>query len=106
MTPEALDEARAREAHKRFLADDKLVNFMDLARLAISLVRTGWEPVDPDLIEAREICAAYYEGEGAGLPKPDKAARIRDGKLDSEPELVVIRTAIKRGRQLAEGSLS
>ena len=62
MTPEELDEARAKEAVRRFgEPGDKyeLANERELAAIAARLAREGWtppepEPVDPDLLAWRE----------------------------------------------------
>ncbi len=34
-------------------------------QIAAALVRTGWKPVDPDLILAREVCAELWISEGS-----------------------------------------
>lgn len=63
MMPEITDEDRAvaEEAYRLFG-----VMFSDQCRsvpeIAAALVRTGWKPVDPDLILAREVCAETFAG--------------------------------------------
>lgn len=62
-------------------------------------------PVDPLLIEAREIVAAWLEAH------PDKQARgkwtpemTRSGKLDDDASVVQALTALKRGIEIGKES--
>ena len=97
MTPEQLDEARAKKAHddtrpgcttifdpKKWWTDKAMI---EAARLA----REGWTPTDPDLIEAREIVAAvcYLNRES-----------YLNGEQDETPFVQRSLAAIKRGREL------
>jgi len=55
--------------------------------------------VDPDLIEARELCAKdAEEAQFIGLPE-----KYRAGEKDGSPAMQVVLAAIKRGRELAQG---
>lgn len=59
------------------------------------------KPVDPDLAEAREIVAVWYEANpkaGVGSRAP---SAIRSGNNDELPEIQQALTALKRGRELA-----
>jgi hypothetical protein len=95
MSPEQLDEARAREA-VRLASGCCPTNVYEVAGHALRLAREGWEPVDPDLIEAREIVARRV---------PDRAAAVGIGKWDATDSVLLALAGIRRGRQLAEGSL-
>lgn len=105
MTPEQLDEARAREAHGRVNDKSWSTKWEELnpgareARtLAARLAREGWEPVDPDLIEAREIVAKWLIDERSlGL----LAASTRRGDDDHTSQVQCTLAALKRGRELA-----
>ena len=82
MTPEQLDEARAREASKRTWPSasfDNQCDFDDYAITAARLAREGWTPTDPDLIEAREVVARLLGEEGAHI----SAAHARRGCVDA-----------------------
>ena len=65
-----------------------------------ALIAQGWtpppEPVDPDLIEVREIVARLYD-----VSWPERANSIRVGDQDHNVENVSALAAIKRGRELA-----
>ena len=57
MNPEKLDEARAKEARRRWNSNDPTIP--DIATGAARLAREGWtppepEPVDPDILAFRE----------------------------------------------------
>lgn len=104
MTPEELDIARAREAHKRTFPVHAWVtgagheeSLIEAARLA----RTGWTPVDPLLIEAREIVAKWIDA------NPNKlkmlASGVRYGAFDADPSVEQALAALRRGKELAGG---
>jgi hypothetical protein len=61
--PEITDEDRAvaDEAERLWLATGT-PGTPGIIELAAALVRTGWKPVDPDLILAREVCAETFAG--------------------------------------------
>ena len=63
MTNEELDEARAKEARRLWLAqpDSREVT---LATIAARIVRESWTPVDPDLLLAREVVAKEWADDG------------------------------------------
>lgn len=56
------------------------------------------DPIDPDLLEAREMVAKYYEGRAG----PAAARRTREGDYDGSAFLVLALAALKRGRELAK----
>lgn len=100
MSEDELDKARAEEAIRLHTSADGWENFLietkrEIALTAVRLAREGWEPIDPDLIAAREICAKSTNwGEGK---------HILEGKADREYAMTVVLQAIKRGRQLERG---
>lgn len=51
-------------------------------------------PVDPDLIEAREIVAEAY---------PSDETEIRSGEQDESADIAITLAGIKRGRELERG---
>lgn len=59
------------------------------------------EPVDADLLEAREICAVFSEARGAF----STAARYRAGEFDNvrDYELNLAILALRRGREIERG---
>lgn len=97
MSEDELDKARAGEANRIMLTTvgQGACYAQQLAMTAARLAREGWEPIDPDLIAAREICAKSLNwGEGK---------HILEGKADREYAMTVALQAIKRGRQLERG---
>jgi hypothetical protein len=98
MTPEHIDEARAREAVRVTLGDLSWDCWGVDARVAIILAarygREGFVPVDPDLVEAREICANLCNLTGE---------RYRSGELDDTGFVRIALAALKRGKELAGG---
>lgn len=98
-----LDLARAKEAHARRedvnkeewskLGPDYVAGMVTAARLA----REGWVPVDPDLIEARQVAEALA-GELRWGEVSQRA--IRAGKSDGYWIVRSSLAAIKRGREL------
>ena len=70
MTPEELDEARAKEADRLWGEAESRVGELSALQVAARLARENWtppepEPVDPDLLAFREW---WRTGEGAGDP--------------------------------------
>ena len=62
------------------------------------------EPVDPDLIEAREELASFYEAGGIAIHVPAKdCENIRAGLCDDRADVKGFLAAIKRGRALERG---
>jgi len=59
------------------------------------------EPVDPDLIEAREIVAKWHEANPVKFPACNPQG-YRLGMRDDIPEIQQALLCIKRGRELAE----
>lgn len=59
----------------------------------------GRTPIDPDLAEAREVCARYFEAKD----RTSVASEYREGRYDIglDNELTIALAAIKRGRELA-----
>lgn len=115
LTPDQLDEARAREAHKQVYGNACNVSFDVLTDTdkacrveAARLARTGWTPVDPDLIEAREIVARGHDACAASSnwhyrEHHNEAAKVRAGLEDGGFRVSDTLAGIKRGRQLATG---
>ncbi len=66
----------------------------DEARAIVALLP---EPVDADLIEAREVAAAVFDNGGS---HPSIASGLRAGKRDGGIDVTVALAAIKRGRAL------
>jgi hypothetical protein len=59
-------------------------------------------PVDPLLLEAREICAIDCTGVTRAYDKPDPADMFRDGSMDSTNTVQRVLQALKRGIELAK----
>lgn len=78
----------------RDLAGNKLLNGR-LANEARAIVADLPKPVDPDLIEARNLveCTVHWS------PQTDRD--LQSGKNDNTPEMKIALAAIKRGRELA-----
>lgn len=86
------DRAVGKEAHRRACASEFGAH---VGEVASALVRNGWKPVDPDLIEARKMAAETY---------PEIAKDYLAGKWDNNSSTVQSRLAgIKRGRELERG---
>lgn len=111
MTPEQLDEARAREAfriHRETPEGKEAFPFDSYAAahtrpiglIAARLAREGWKPVDPDLIEAREIVAKWWENPPSHYRNVFDPESFRRGERDTFPEVTQTLAAIKRGREL------
>ncbi len=56
-------------------------------------------PVDPLLLEAREIVARFYDTKEGSR---HRAKLFRDGDYDNEPECAQALTALRRGMELAK----
>ena len=61
-------------------------------RHAIELVRSGWQPADPDVLVVREVLAARVEGLGDGNIAKD----YRRGELDVDPGFQAALAAYKK----------
>lgn len=71
----------------------------ELRDLAASLIAQHEEPpVDPLLIEAREIVAKFYEGNGGSI----FSENFRAGKLDTTPPARVTLEGLRRGIELGK----
>jgi len=92
--PEITDEDRAvvREA-VRIWQRHASPAARDLAEIAAALVRTGWKPVDPDLILAREACAEKWYA---------SAESYRNGNMDEYVTVQAALSAIKAVRREGE----
>ncbi len=80
MTPEELDEARAKEAWRLFSTDGPTA-----PTIAARLAREGWtppEPADPDLLAFREWAAAQGPGPQALL----RAAYLAGARMATKRE--------------------
>lgn len=65
-------------------------------------------PVDPQLLEAREIVAVWYEANGRPINislsrnlSRNLSRKLREGIYDHRPEVVLAVTALRRGVELA-----
>ena len=85
------DRAVGKEAHRRACA---AVLGAHVGEVASALARTGWKPVDPDLIEARKMAAEKY---------PNNKPTYDGGLWDHMPEVRYFLAGIKRGRELERG---
>lgn len=79
MTPEELDEARAKEAYRQADEADRYVTHFEAATIAARLARENWtppepEPVDPDLMAFREWLVEQW---------PDLQEEATSGETDS-----------------------
>jgi len=93
MTDEELDKARADEAWRK--SDTVPAALTCAARLA----REGWMPVDPLLLEAREIYARALEAnDGVYAPK-----ECRSGLCDDSAAISAVLAALRRGIEIGEG---
>jgi hypothetical protein len=63
------------------------------ATIAAALVRTGWKPVDPDLILAREVCAKTWPKDAVGFVSGDY-----DDMTATKAALAAIKAADARRR--------
>jgi hypothetical protein len=88
--PEITDEDRAvaADAWRLYDASDRMEPAI---AIAAALVRTGWKPVDPDLILAREVCAERWQSGGLGFP----AATVLAGDMDNYDTVAIALAAIK-----------
>lgn len=76
------------------MAEDVRDAVTSLCERLLELERTNWQPpVDPDLIEAREIVAAYRKSEST-------KEGIRMGNWDTTEEVAYALNGLKRGREL------
>lgn len=78
MTNEELDKARAEEAIKAW--DTKALSLEQVVAIAARLAREGWVPVDPDLVEARELGRRHRKQSSrhrtlTGAPRPTNDRR-------------------------------
>ena len=83
MTPEKLDEARAKEAVRIWSSQPVAAVRLDApAAIAARLAREGWtppEPVDPDVLAFREWVTTIYAS-------PSKRILANRGDYDNDPE--------------------
>ncbi len=103
MTPESLKQAYAKEAVRLYLENEDATSLEEIAFNALTLAETDWrppEPVNPDLIEARECCALAAEKIGIH----DLAARYRAGKGDDWTSVQSTLLAIERAKGREVGS--
>jgi hypothetical protein len=87
---EALDRAIADEALRRHINGSR----HNVAAEGAFLARTGWQPpapVDPLLLEARELVAAHTS---------NASALILDGKWDDDYSIKLVLAALQRGYEL------
>jgi len=101
MTPEELDEARAKEAYREWCEDGcQGDDTIDVAAIAARLAREGWkppEPVDPDLLAFREWVNRH------GLYDHNVVeADTNAGKYDSRCEAQAFLAGARMGREQGE----
>jgi hypothetical protein len=85
--PEITDDDRAVQAEAiRLYTLPGTEPRIGIASIAAALVRTGWKPVDPDLILAREVCAEKW---------PASAEFYRNGNMDNYVTVQAALAAIK-----------
>lgn len=87
-----------RQIEKGFLmayVNDSGISEYDAVNEARAIVALLPEPVDPDLLEAREL---YVVANNLG---GDDATFVRKGQMDACDEIQLALAAIKRGRELA-----
>jgi hypothetical protein len=97
--PEITDEDRAvAEEAIRIWQRHACLDARDLAAVAAALVRTGWKPVDPDLILAREAVADVFKASNM----PNFARETRSGETDDGWEVRCALAAIKAVRREGE----
>jgi hypothetical protein len=97
MTPEELDEARAIEAQRRWAHSEQTGSSSWV--IAARLAREGWtppEPVDPDLLIAREASAQEWEGRSGDS---DTARRTRNGWVDDGKAVTACLFAARMARE-------
>lgn len=97
MTPEELDEARCKEAERIYCASFPKTHRM--ATIAARLAREGWqppEPVDPDLLAAREWMASKV------IAEPLKKT-VLEGLYDHSSDIRAYLAGCTRGREGAKG---
>lgn len=73
-------------------------SYATLIALARRIEKTDQPPIEPLLLEAREIVAKYYEDANG----PYNVARIRSGEWDSTNLNQIALAALKRGMELAK----
>lgn len=98
MTPEDLDMARAAEAWRIWTARGPIG--VSYGAIAARLAREGWTPptpVDPLLIEAREIAA--QNGESCNYCA-HWIAETRAGENDNDSDVLLALAGIKRGIEI------
>ena len=103
MTDEELDKARADEAWRLAGINDPSTQTVLWSRKAVyaaaRLAREGWMPVDPLLLEAREIYARALEAnDGVYAPK-----ECRSGLCDDSAAISAVLAALRRGIEIGEG---
>jgi hypothetical protein len=79
---------------------DPATNKPTTGQIAAALVRTGWKPVDPDLILAREVCAELWISEGS----PTTAEVYRRGDNDNHHIVRIALAAIKAADARRKGA--
>jgi hypothetical protein len=83
--------------HLTYAMHDRVQDFV--ARTA-AIVAELPKPVDPDLIEARNLAASRWDREDMN----SWAQTILSGACDGHTDVTLALTAIKRGRELAGGA--
>lgn len=85
-------EGHAQAMYRRFVSDAAAIN-ADLPR-----------PVDPDLVEAREVVCGYHHDKHPESPwHVEQAEIVRSGRFDQMLDVQAAYFGIKRGRELERG---
>ena len=102
MTPEELDEARAKEAERICdIENSQSWTLQELATIAARLARENWtppEPVDPDVLAFREFAVRTGLGH---LPSSAMAGKLDNGRV-AKAYLAGARMAREQERERAK----
>jgi hypothetical protein len=70
-----------------------------------SIVEQLPEPVDPDMVAAREVVCGYHHDKHPESPwHVEQSVLVRSGRFDNMLDVQAAYHGIKRGRELARGS--
>lgn len=94
----ATPEARAVELVKKIATETSLAAWLDHTAVARAILAEMSPPVDPDLLEAREVVAQVHVS--SGYLNNDRRALDR-GDCDYDQPVLIALAAIKRGIALA-----
>lgn len=103
IAPELVERMAAlvRQIAAAYTPEGNSRRYMDEGDEARAIAALLLKPVDPDLIEAREIAARDNEANA-----PNASQMVRDGRCDDSPIVTCALAGIKRGRELANPETS